>query len=111
MTGVVSKLRGLLAWCVVCLGATAAHASVPQQPHTYNYRVEHPTYGTIGTFSDTVAQDGDVKRIDSRLRVAVRILGIVVHREEAGRTEAWQGDRLTAVHVATTLNRTPLQSP
>jgi hypothetical protein len=104
----VNKSCGLLAWCIACLGATVAQASVPQ-PHTYNYTVEHPTYGTIGTFSDTVAQDGDVKRIDSRLRVAVRILGIVVHREEADRTEVWQGDRLTSFHSVTTVNGTPIE--
>jgi hypothetical protein len=84
-----------------------AHASTPA--HTYNYTVEHPTYGTIGTFSDTVAQDGDVKRIDSKLRIAVRILGIVVHREEADRTEVWQGDRLASFHSLTTVNGTPIE--
>ncbi len=83
-------------------------ASSPQ-PHTYTYSVEHALYGHIGTFSDTVAQNGDVKRIDSKLRVAVRILGIVVHREEADRVEVWRGDRLVSFHSVTTVNGHPIE--
>jgi hypothetical protein len=71
---------------------------------TYTYVVEHPTYGKIGTYSDTVIQDKDAMRIDTHLRVAVRVLGIVMHREEADRTEIWKGDRLVSFHGVTTTN-------
>jgi hypothetical protein len=84
------------------MGLWVSPASAGQQ--TYNYVVEHPTYGKIGTYSDTVSQDKDQLRIDTRLRVAVRILGIVMHREEADRTEIWKGDRLISFHSVTTTN-------
>jgi hypothetical protein len=77
-------------------------ASAGQQ--TYNYVVEHPTYGKIGTYSDTVTQENGTMRIDTRLRVAVRVLGIVMHREEADRTEIWSGNRLISFHSVTTTN-------
>jgi hypothetical protein len=93
---------------VASLASPGGGASAPQS-HTYTYSVEHSLYGNIGTFSDTVAQDGDTKRIDSKLRVAVRILGIVVHREEADRTEIWQGDRLISFHSITKVNGSPIE--
>jgi Domain of unknown function (DUF6134) len=86
----------------------SAAVSAPQS-HTYTYSVEHALYGNIGTFSDTVEQTGDTKRIDSRLRVAVRILGIVVHREDADRTEIWQDNRLISFHSVTTVNGSPIE--
>lgn len=103
---VVNKSCALLASCLLILGAPLANASAT---HTYNYTVEHPSYGRIGTFSDTVEQDGREKRIDSKLRIAVKILGIVVHREEADRTEVWQDDRLASFHSITTVNGTPIE--
>jgi hypothetical protein len=89
---------------VIALSAFPARAG--QQ--TYNYVVQHPTYGKIGTYSDTVTQDKDQMRIDTRLRVAVRILGIVMHREEADRTEIWKNNRLISFHSVTTTNGKPL---
>ena len=78
--------------------------SVSAAPRTYTYTVEHPPYGAIGTYTDTVDQSGEAKRIDTKVRVAVKILGIVVHREEADRTERWQGERLLSFHSVTSVN-------
>jgi hypothetical protein len=94
-------LRSVFA-AALALGLPAVPAVAGQQ--TYTYVVEHPTYGKIGTYSDTVTQDKDSMRIDTRLRVAVRIMGIVMHREEADRTEIWKGDRLVSFHSLTTTN-------
>ncbi len=71
---------------------------------SYTYTIQHPEYGEIGTYVDTVAQDGDVRRIDTKMRVAVKILGIVMFREEADRTEIWRGDRLVGFDGVTTTN-------
>jgi hypothetical protein len=86
----------------VVMSPWVAPASAGQQ--SYNYVVAHPTYGKIGTYTDTVTQDKESMRIDTRLRVAVRVFGIVVHREEADRTEIWSGDRLVSFHSVTTTN-------
>jgi hypothetical protein len=91
---------------VVLLSVSAVPAQAGQQ--TYNYVVEHPTYGKIGTYSDTVTQDNGQTRIDTRLRVAVRVFGIVMHREDADRTEIWSGNRLVSFHSVTTTNGKPL---
>jgi hypothetical protein len=92
-----------LAASIAILGLAASSASADERA-VYQYIVEHPSYGTIGTYTDTVEQKGDVKRIDTQLRVAVRVLGIPMHREEADRTEEWRGDHLVAFHSITVTN-------
>ena len=68
----------------------------------------HPFYGTIGTFTESIARTGDTTRIDSHVRVAVKILGIVVHREEGDHVEIFRGERLVSLQSATTTNGTRL---
>jgi Family of unknown function (DUF6134) len=86
------------------LGLLTAAVPVRAQERAYSYNVVHPFYGTIGTFTESIARSGDTTRIDSHLRVAVRILGIVVHREEGDHTEIFRGDRLVSLQSATTTN-------
>lgn len=97
-------LAGSSIAAVLIAGAPEASAA-----QTYSYEVEHPTYGDIGTYTDTVERTGDTLRIDTKLRVAVKLLGIVVHREEADRTELWRGDRLVSFHSITVTNGKPLE--
>lgn len=73
-------------------------------PQSYEYRVIHPTYGDIGTYVNRVERAGDDTEVTSELRIAVRLLGIVVYREEARRSEHWQGQRLVAFDGATVTN-------
>jgi hypothetical protein len=83
-------------------------AAIPAcaQERAYSYRVVHPSFGTIGTFTESIARSEGGTRIDSQVRVAVRILGIVVHREEGRHTEIFRGDRLVSLQATTTTNGT-----
>ncbi len=99
---------GLVGW-LVAVGALVANAAAASAAQTFSYAVEHPTYGDIGTYTDTIEQNGDTLRIDTQLRVAVKILGIVVHREEADRTELWRANRLVSFHSITTTNGKPIE--
>jgi len=76
------------------------------QERVYSYSVVHPLYGTIGTYTQDIARSGGTTRIDSHVRVAVTILGIVVHREEGDHVEIFHGDRLVTLQSATTTNGT-----
>jgi uncharacterized protein DUF6134 len=91
------------------VGALVAGAVPASAAQTYSYVVEHPTYGKIGTYTDTIEQNGETLRIDTKLRVAVKVLGIVVHREEADRTELWRANRLVSFHGVTTTNGKALE--
>jgi hypothetical protein len=88
----------------LALGLIAVGGIAPAMAQTYTYTVEHPSYGRIGTYTDTLHREGELLRIDTKLRVAVRTLGIVLHREEADRTELWRGDRLVSYRGVTTIN-------
>jgi hypothetical protein len=88
-----------LSFCVIPANA---------QERVYSYRVVHPYYGTIGTFTESIARSGDTTRIESHVRVVVSILGIVVHREEGDHVEIFRSDRLISLESATTTNGTRL---
>jgi uncharacterized protein DUF6134 len=67
----------------------------------YTYSVVHPIYGDIGTFTDTIDRGAEGTRIDSHLRIAVKLLGVVAYREEADTTEIMHGDRLVSLNSVT----------
>ncbi len=96
-------------FCAVLLALHVAAPATAASRQTYTYQVEHPKYGNIGTYVDTVEQDGDSRRIDTKVRVAVRLLGIVVFRQEADRTEMWRGDRFMSFRSVTVTNGDKLE--
>ena len=67
----------------------------------YTYAVRHPLYGKIGTFTDTIDRKPETMRIDGRLRIAVKLLGIVVYRQESDITAIMRDDRLVSLQSAT----------
>jgi hypothetical protein len=67
----------------------------------YTYAVLHPLYGEIGTFTDTIDRKPETMRIDGRLRVAVKFLGIVVYRQESDITAIMRDDRLVSLQSVT----------
>jgi hypothetical protein len=89
---------------LACLGAQGAASAAIALPVTYQYSVSHPVYGVIGTYDRTVDTAEGVTHAQSRLRVAVRVFGIVVHRETATQDETWHGQRLVAFQSMTTTN-------
>jgi len=89
-----------IAFCAIGGPSSAA-------PRTYSYTIEHPSYGDIGVYSDTIDESDGMRRVTTRLRVAIKVLGIVVYREDADRTEIWQGDRLMSFNGLTTVNGVP----
>jgi hypothetical protein len=91
---------GVIALIGLAAGPIAANAST----RTYSYTISHPLYGAIGTYSRTIDDAGGDTRAVSRLRVAVKVLGIVAHRENADQTEVWRGRRLASFSSATTVN-------
>ncbi len=83
------------------IAALSMSSAADAELRTYIYMVEHPLYGNIGTYTDAVDDSDGVTRIDSRLRVVVRMMGFVIYREEADRSEIWHGLRLVSFDSAT----------
>ncbi len=89
---------------------TAAAFGAPARAgEIYEYKVEHPLYGDIGTYTNTIERTAAGVLIASKLRISVKLLGAVLYREEADRVEQWQGDRLVLFNGVTDRNGTKLQ--
>jgi hypothetical protein len=71
------------------------------QQQVYTYSVVHPFYGNIGTLTDTINLSPEERRSDWRLRVAVKLLGIVVYRQESDTTLIVLGNRLISLQSVT----------
>src|SRR5258708_7083238 len=76
-------------------------ATAQAAPQVYEYRVEHPLYGDIGTYTNIVDQSGDSAEVETKLNIVVKLLGVVVHRQAAERREDWEHGRLTLFRVVT----------
>lgn len=68
------------------------------------YKVVHSTYGDIGTYANHVITSGDTTTVKTTVHLAVKVLGIVMHRENDVRTEQWRNHRLIAYHSVTDKN-------
>jgi len=83
------------------LGCAAALTGARAATQVLSYNVEHPTYGTIGTYTNTVQQSGKAVSVHTDLHVTVKIMGIPLYHEDATREEQWQGQRLIAFRGTT----------
>jgi Family of unknown function (DUF6134) len=79
-------------------------AATPASTQTLDYDVLHPWLGKIGNYENTILRQGTTVIVKSKLRVAAKILGIVVHREDADRIEIWRDGRLVGFSGVTTIN-------
>jgi hypothetical protein len=68
------------------------------------YRVQHPRYGNIGTYSNAVEKAGNVTIVTTEAHILVSVLGVVLYRQDIARQERWNADRLVAFHGVTTVN-------
>jgi hypothetical protein len=94
--------------CVV-LGAAVAAGPACAAREVYAYRVMHPTYGEIGTYTNVIDHSGDDTSVQTELKIAVKAIGIVVYRQEARRAEHWRNDRLVSFESVTVTNGNKLE--
>ncbi|MBV8122337.1 MAG: hypothetical protein JO081_20650 [Alphaproteobacteria bacterium] len=84
--------------CAAVVGIAAASlwsAAQAVAPMQLTYRVEHSTFGNIGTYINTIEPSvGGTTTVQTRAHFVVKVLGVTIHREDAERTERWQGNRL-----------------
>jgi hypothetical protein len=83
------------------LGVILVAAPTLAAPKVYVYSVMHPSYGRIGTMTDTVDHSADGMQINSQLRIAVKVVGIVVYRQDSDITTVMQGDKLVSLESVT----------
>jgi hypothetical protein len=70
----------------------------------YRYRITHPFFGTVGTYTNIVKQDGDEIEVESELHAVASLIGIVFYRQDSHRLERWRGNRLVFFDATTIEN-------
>lgn len=84
-------------------GATPVAAQLPPYPPdgTYRYAVEHPTFGNIGSYANTVTHTGNEVAVRTQVDIRVRIAFVTVRHISADRSELWRNGRLTRYRSVT----------
>jgi hypothetical protein len=83
---------------VAAAGGTATAAATPMQ---LTYRVSHSVFGHIGTYTNTIEPTTGGTTVQTRAHFEVKMLGVNMYREDAQRTERWQGNRLISFNGVT----------
>ena len=99
-----SHFISALGVCAVFSAPVLQSAHAATQVLTYN--VEHPTYGNIGTYTNTVSQNGTMAEVKTDLHIAIKMIGIPLFHQDATRDEQWQNQRLVAFRSTTDDNGT-----
>jgi hypothetical protein len=95
------KVLPLLTMVGFLAGPSMAGSAGADTPAEFIYRVSHSIFGEIGTYTNTVEPGRDGTTVQTRAHFQVSMLGVRVHREDAERTERWQGNRLISFHGIT----------
>jgi len=95
-----------MAWLAITMvgviaGLLAAGPAVAQGSAQFTYRVNHSVFGDIGTYTNIVEPSRDGITVKTKAHFEVKMLGVRLHREDAERTERWQGNRLVSFHGVT----------
>jgi Family of unknown function (DUF6134) len=94
---------------VVLAGSLAAGPALAEGSAQFVYRVNHSVFGDIGTYANTVEPSREGIIVRTRAHFEVKMLGVRMHREDAERTEHWQGNRLVSFHSVTDKGDGPVE--
>ena len=95
---------GLAVAMLILMPATTGgvHGDVPEKVYTYS--VVHPKHGNIGTFRNTIIDDGTSISVKNDIRVQVKVLLVVAHSEVSENQEIWKDGRLVTFSGTTKEN-------
>jgi hypothetical protein len=91
------------------LAALGVGSAVAETPAQFIYRVSHSTFGDIGTYTNTVEPNQNGTTVQTKAHFEVNMLGVRMYREDAQRTERWQGNRLISFHGVTDKGSGPVE--
>jgi len=102
----LARWRGFLLTAAVATwaGWLGVAYAAPEASRRMVYKVVHSTYGDIGTYANLVQTSGDSTKVTTTVHLEVKVLGIVMHREDDERTEQWKNNRLVSFHGVTDKN-------
>lgn len=97
----LAKAVAFAAIVAVSAGISAANPAAAATPLELIYQVTHSVFGDIGTYTNRVEPTADGTTVLTRAHFEVKMLGVNLYREDAERTERWQGNRLVSFHGVT----------
>src|SRR5580700_2770017 len=97
------RVRRLALLALIAAGAAQPHPAYADTRQLV-YDVKHSVFGDIGTYTNQIEQSGAIITVKTTAHFLVKALGVGLHREDATRTEQWQGDRLIFFHGVTVKN-------
>ena len=83
------------------LAAAGSAATAAATPMQLTYQVTHSVFGNIGTYTNTIQPAAGGTTVQTRAHFEVKMLGVNMYREDAQRTERWQGNRLISFNGVT----------
>jgi len=103
-----------LAWLAIAIAGVlaviaGASPAVAETSAQFTYQVSHSVFGEIGTYTNTVEPTRDGTTVQTRAHFEVKMLGVKMYREDAERTEHWQGNRLVSFRGVTDKGRGPAE--
>ena len=90
-------------------GLVLAGPATAQSSAQFIYQVNHSVFGEIGTYTNTVEPTRDGTTVKTRVHFEVKMLGVRMYREDADRTERWQGNRLVSFRGVTDKGDGPVE--
>lgn len=102
--GTTDRRTNPMAWLAIAIVAALAGIAEPataEAPAQFIYRVSHAVFGDIGTYTNTIEPTRDGVTVQTRAHFEVKMLGVRMYREDAERTERWQGNRLVSFRGTT----------
>lgn len=97
------KSRVMAGLLLLLTGTAPVTEQLPPYPPdgTYRYAVAHPTFGNIGSYSNTVMRAGDDVTVRTHVEIRVRIAFVMVRQITADRSELWRSGRLARYRSVT----------
>jgi hypothetical protein len=92
----LAALLPIVAIAGLALLAGMGPAVAAGAPTQLIYRVTHSVFGNIGTYINTIEPIGTGTMVMTSAHFEVKMLGVTMHREDARRTERWEGNRLVS---------------
>jgi hypothetical protein len=105
----LTRALTIVAGVSVLAAASGTSTAVAETPAQFIYRVSHSTFGDIGTYTNTVEPSRDGTTVQTKAHFEVNMLGVRMYREDAQRTERWQGNRLVSFHGVTDKGSGPVE--
>ncbi len=97
-----SKIVGI--GFAIAASAVVATAKAEGQPGVFVYEIQHPEYGTVGTFTNVIKRRAGTTVVNSHTRIEVKMGPVTLFRQDADRMEVWCGGRLKYYDSLTNTN-------